>query len=251
MRNLKLLLLFFFSTVISAQAQQDLKVGLILSGGGAKGIAHVGVLKEIERAGVRIDYIGGTSMGAIVGGLYACGYTASQLEEMLATTNLADVINDKFDRDVMSFDAKEDASRYAITLPIVKGRIQFPLSLSKGQHVYDMFVQLMHEQRNTHDFSTLPIPFYCVATDINTGEKTVLDKGYLPLAVNASSALPTLFSPVQVEDRMLIDGGIVDNYPIDEMLSKGMDVIIGVDVQTNVSSTDETSTLSEVVTLLF
>lgn len=234
--------------VICVQAQQDLKVGLILSGGGAKGIAHVGVLKEIERAGVRIDYIGGTSMGAIVGGLYACGYTASQLEEMLTSTNLIDIINDKFDRDVMSFDAKEDASRYAITLPIVKGRIQFPLSLSKGQHVYDMFVQLMHEQRNTQDFSKLPTPFYCVATDINTGEKTVLDKGYLPLAVNASSALPTLFSPVHVEGRMLIDGGIVDNYPIDEMLSKGMDVIIGIDVQTNARTTDETSTLSEMLT---
>ncbi|MDA9201458.1 patatin-like phospholipase family protein [Flavobacteriaceae bacterium] len=233
---------------ICVQAQQDLKVGLILSGGGAKGIAHVGVLKEIERAGVRIDYIGGTSMGAIVGGLYACGYTASQLEEMLTSTNLIDIINDKFDRDVMSFDAKEDASRYAITLPIVKGRIQFPLSLSKGQHVYDMFVQLMHEQRNTQDFSKLPTPFYCVATDINTGEKTVLDKGYLPLAVNASSALPTLFSPVHVEGRMLIDGGIVDNYPIDEMLSKGMDVIIGIDVQTNARTTDETSTLSEMLT---
>jgi len=187
-------------------------------------------------------------MGAIVGGLYACGYTASQLEEMLLSTNLNGVISDKFDRDVMSFDAKEDASRYAITLPIVKGRIQFPLSLSKGQNVYAMFVQLMHEQRNTQDFSKLPIPFYCVATDINTGEKIVLDKGYLPLAVNASSALPTLFSPVKVEDRMLIDGGIIDNYPIDEMLSKNMDVIIGVDVQTNVSSTDETSTLSEVLT---
>lgn len=248
MKNHKALLFFFFSMVISAQAQQDLKVGLILSGGGAKGIAHVGVLKEIERAGVRIDYIGGTSMGAIVGGLYACGYTASQLEEMLLSTNLNGVISDKFDRDVMSFDAKEDASRYAITLPIVKGRIQFPLSLSKGQNVYAMFVQLMHEQRNTQDFSKLPIPFYCVATDINTGEKTVLDKGYLPLAVNASSALPTLFSPVKVQDRMLIDGGIIDNYPIDEMLSKNMDVIIGVDVQTNVSSTDETSTLSEVLT---
>lgn len=233
---------------VCAQVKQDLKVGLILSGGGAKGIAHVGVLKEIERAGVRIDYIGGTSMGAIVGGLYACGYTASQLEEMLLSTNLNGVISDKFDRDVMSFDAKEDASRYAITLPMVKGRIQFPLSLSKGQNVYAMFVQLMHEQRNTQDFSKLPIPFYCVATDINTGEKIVLDKGYLPLAVNASSALPTLFSPVKVEDRMLIDGGIIDNYPIDEMLSKNMDVIIGVDVQTNVSSTDETSTLSEVLT---
>jgi NTE family protein len=248
MKKHKTFLFFFFAMVICVQAQQDLKVGLILSGGGAKGIAHVGVLKEIERAGVRIDYIGGTSMGAIVGGLYACGYTASQLEEMLTSTNLMDVINDKFDRDVMSFDAKEDASRYAITLPIVKGRIQFPLSLSKGQHVYDMFVQLMHEQRNTQDFSKLPTPFYCVATDINTGEKTVLDKGYLPLAVNASSALPTLFSPVHVEGRMLIDGGIVDNYPIDEMLSKGMDVIIGIDVQTNARTTDETSTLSEMLT---
>jgi NTE family protein len=248
MKNLKALLFFFFSMVVCAQVKQDLKAGLILSGGGAKGIAHIGVLKEIERAGVRIDYIGGTSMGAIVGGLYACGYSASQLEEMLLSTNLNGLISDKFDRDVMSFDAKEDASRYAITLPIVKGRIQFPLSLSKGQNVYAMFVQLMHEQRNTQDFSKLPIPFYCVATDINTGEKTVLDRGYLPLAVNASSALPTLFSPVKVEDRMLIDGGIIDNYPIDEMLSKNMDVIIGVDVQTNVSSTDETSTLSEVLT---
>ena len=248
MKKHKAFLFFFFSMVICAQAQQDLKVGLILSGGGAKGIAHIGVLKEIERAGVRIDYIGGTSMGAIVGGLYACGYTASQLEEMLLNTNLSDVINDKFDRDLMSFDAKEDASRYAITLPIVKGRIQFPRSLSKGQNVYAMFVQLMHEQRNTQDFTKLPIPFYCVATDINTGAATVLDKGYLPLAVNASSALPTLFSPVRVGDRSLIDGGIVDNYPIEEMLTKGMDVIIGIDVQTNVRRTDETSTLSEVLT---
>ena len=97
-------------------------------------------------------------MDAIVGGLYACGYTAIQREEMLVTTNLTDVINYKFDRDFMSFDAKEDASRYAITLPIVKGRIQFPLSLSKGQHVYDMFVQLMHEQRNTCLLYTSPSP---------------------------------------------------------------------------------------------
>ena len=117
MSNLKPLL---FSTVIIALAQQDLKVGLILSGGGAKGISHVVVLKEIEHAGVRIDYIGGTSMGAIVGGLYACGYTAIQLKEMLATINLTDFKNDKFDHDTMSFDAKEDASRYAITPPIVK-----------------------------------------------------------------------------------------------------------------------------------
>ena len=127
-------------------------------------MAHVGVLKEIERAGVRIDYIGGTSMGAIVGGLYACGYSATQLEQLLLTTDLSDLINDNFDRDAKSFHDKEDSERYAITLPIVKGKIQFPVSLSKGQNLYNLLVQLMHDQRNISDFSKLPIPFYCIAT---------------------------------------------------------------------------------------
>ena len=248
MKNLSSFFLVFISTVVFSQVQQDVKVGLILSGGGAKGIAHVGVLKEIERAGVRIDYIGGTSMGAIVGGLYACGYSASQLEQMLLGINLSDLINDNFDRDSKSFDAKEDADRYAITLPVVKGKIQFPLSLSKGQNVYSLLVQLMYDQRNTTDFSKLPIPFYCVATDINSGEKAILDTGYLPLAVNASSALPTLFSPVKVGNLTLLDGGVADNYPIDEMLKKNVDVIIGVDVQTNVSSQHEATTFSEILT---
>lgn len=230
-----------------AQNPENPKVGLILSGGGAKGMSHVGVLKEIERAGVRIDYIGGTSMGAIVGALYACGYSASQLEQLLLGIDLNDIVSDNFDRTSKSFDTKEDDERYAITLPIVKGKIQFPISLSKGQNAYNLLVKLMHDQRNTQDFSKLPIPFYCVATDINTGETVLLEEGFLPLAVNASSALPTIFSPVKVKDKILIDGGVADNYPIDIMLQKGVDVIIGVDTQLDIASSVNPKTFSEIL----
>jgi len=245
---LRIFLCFAFGIAIAQP--KDVKVGLILSGGGAKGMAHVGVLKEIERAGVRIDYIGGTSMGAIVGGLYACGYSAAQLEQLLLTSDLSDLINDNYERNTKSFQDKEDSERYAITLPIVKGKIQFPISLSKGQNVYNLLVQLMHDQRNISDFSKLPIPFYCIATDLNNGKMVLLDKGFLPLAVNASSALPTLFSPVTVEQKMLIDGGISNNYPIEEMLKKKVDVIIGVDVQTGISQTDEAATFSDILVRL-
>jgi len=240
-------LLFCCFFLLASSQPKDVKVGLVLSGGGAKGMAHVGVLKEIERAGVRIDYIGGTSMGAIVGGLYACGYSAVQLEQLLLELDLNDIISDNYDRTAKSFDTKEDDERYAMTLPMVKGKIQFPLSLSKGQNTYNLLVQLMHEQRNIHDFSKLPIPFYCIATDINNGEKVLLEKGFLPLAINASSALPTIFSPVNVNDRLLIDGGVADNYPIDEMLQKEMDVIIGVDTQVDIASSVSPTTFSEVL----
>lgn len=247
MKQLSFLFLFITAIATAQHATEDLKVGLILSGGGAKGMAHVGVLKEIERAGVRIDYIGGTSMGAIVGGLYACGYSAIQLEQLLIESDLNALINDSFDRDFKSFDDKEDSERYAITLPLLKGKIQFPISFSKGQNIYNLFVQLMHDQRNIQDFSQLPTPFYCMATDVDTGEKVLLDKGFLPLAVNASSALPTLFSPVKIGNRSLIDGGVSDNYPIEEMLEKDIDVIIGVDVQPSLNKEEEATSFSEIL----
>ncbi len=247
-KPLSLLFCFAFAVVIAQP--KDVKVGLILSGGGAKGMAHVGVLKEIERAGVRIDYIGGTSMGAIVGGLYACGYSAAQLEALLVSTDLTDLINDNYNRNAKSFQDKEDSERYAITLPIVAGKITFPVSLSKGQNIYNLLVQLMHEQRSIRDFSKLPIPFYCIATDLNNGEMVLLDNGFLPLAVNASSALPTLFSPVTVDDRTLIDGGVSNNYPIEEMFKKKVDVIIGVDVQTSISQAREANTFADILVRL-
>lgn len=227
----KFLYTLLCSVTIALGQPQDLKVGLVLSGGGAKGIAHVGVLKVIEEAGVRIDYIGGSSMGAVVGALYAVGYSADQIEALLQQTDLNQLIADQYPRRAMSFTEKEDAGRYALTLPFDRFRIQFPDALSRGQDVYNLLVQLLHETHGIRDFDKLPIPFYCTATDIETGELTILDSGFLPLAINASSALPTLFAPVAVGDKLYIDGGVADNFPIGHMQTQEVDFIIGVDVQ--------------------
>lgn len=224
------LLLMYFESFTQEQ-KQDLKVGLVLSGGGAKGLAHIGVLKVIEEAGVRIDYIGGTSMGAIIGGLYASGYSANQIDSIFKVTNFDKLIQDNLPRAVKSFYEKENDEKYAITLPFYKFKVGIPLSLSKGQNVYNLLNELTYRVSDTSDFSKLPIPFLCIATDIETGEQIILNKGYLPLAMKASGAFPSLFSPVEIDGKILIDGGVVNNYPLDEVKSLGADIIIGVDVQ--------------------
>tara|TARA_R110002124_G_scaffold120895_7_gene279168 strand:- start:84718 stop:86949 length:2232 start_codon:yes stop_codon:yes gene_type:complete len=210
---------------------EDLKVGLVLSGGGAKGLAHIGALKAIEEAGVRIDYIGGTSMGAIIGALYASGYTANKLDSIFNSVDFNIIIQDDIPRSAKTFYEKEESEKYAITLPFDKFQVGFPSGLSKGQNVYNLLSKLTAHVNSTNDFSKLPIPFFCVATNVETGEEVILDKGYLPRAVSASGALPSLFSPVMVDNTLLVDGGVVNNYPIDEVRAKGMDVIIGIDVQ--------------------
>jgi NTE family protein len=228
------IILLLFSSIVNAQKpepKKDLKVGLVLSGGGAKGLAHVGVLKILEEAGVRIDYIAGTSMGAIVGGLYASGYNADQLSAIFANVDFDKIIQDDLPRSAKTFYEKEDAERYALTLPFDNFRLSFPNALSKGQNSYNMLARVLDHVSQVEDFSQLPIPFFCIATDVEKGEQVILDKGYLPEALSASGALPTLFSPVMIKDQLLIDGGVVNNYPVEELRAKGVDIIIGVDVQ--------------------
>jgi NTE family protein len=233
MKNTLYIVLFFLSGVIFCQeeAQRDLKVGLVLSGGGAKGLAHIGALKAIEEAGVRIDYIGGTSMGAIVGALYASGYSAKQLDSIFSVVDFNSLIQDDIPRNAKTFYEKEESERYALTFPFDKFQVAFPSGLTKGQNVYNLMSKLTAHVNNVEDFSKLPIPFFCVATNVETGKEVILDKGYLPRAITASGALPSLFSPVMIDDTMLVDGGVVNNYPVDEVRAKGMDLIIGVDVQ--------------------
>ena len=233
MKNIFFILILIFSGLVHSQNKEpkDLKVGLVLSGGGAKGLAHIGVLKEIEAAGVRIDYIGGTSMGAIIGALYASGYSANQLDSIFNSVDFSTIIQDDIPRKAKTFYEKEESERYALTLPFDKFEVSFPSGLSKGQNVYNLISKLTAHVNTVDDFSKLPIPFFCVATNVENGKMVILDKGYLPRAVTASGALPSLFSPVMVEDMLLVDGGVVNNYPIDEVRAKGMDVIIGVDVQ--------------------
>ncbi|MFI2741433.1 patatin-like phospholipase family protein [Zhouia sp. PK063] len=231
---LTLLLFIGFSFVFQSlfsQEKKDLKVGLVLSGGGAKGLAHIGVLKEIEKAGIRVDYIGGTSMGAIIGSLYAAGYSANQLDSIFNSTNFEKLIQDDLPRSAKTFYEKEVSARYAITLPFKGFKVSFPSAISKGQNIYNLTSRLLLPVSNIDDFSKLPIPFFCMATNVETGEPVKLDHGYLPEAILASGAFPSLFQPVEIGDKMLIDGGVVNNYPINEVKKMGADVIIGVDVQ--------------------
>lgn len=233
MKNLLYILTLLLITSVFAQdvVKDDPKVGLVLSGGGAKGLAHIGVLKKIEEAGVRIDYIGGTSMGAIIGGLYASGYSANQLDSIFKAVDFDKLIQDDVPRSAKTFYEKNETERYAITLPFDGFHVSLPSGISKGQNVYNLFSKLTDHVSDIENFDELPIPFLCVATNIETGKPVVLERGYLPRAISASGALPSLFSPVYIEDMLLVDGGVVNNYPIDEVKNKGIDIIIGVDVQ--------------------
>ncbi len=232
MRTLRYFLftLFLFPALLSSQNTGP-KVGLVLSGGGAKGFAQISVLKELEKAGVQLDYIGGTSIGAIVGGLYAAGYTAAQIESIGLTTDFYRLIRDQTPRKSTPFFEKENGEKHAFSLPIRNGILSLPQGLSKGQNTLNFLTELFSPVTHIKDFSELPIPFYCVATNIETGEGLVLERGSLPLSLRASSSYPSLLNPVVLGDNLLIDGGVANNFPTEIMRSKGMDIIIGVDVE--------------------
>ena len=240
------LLLAFLPTW--AQEKEDVKVGLVLSGGGAKGLAHIGALKVLEEAGVRVDYIGGTSMGAIVGALYSAGYSAHQLDSIFQSTNFNILLQDELPRGAKTFYEKRDSERYALTLPFDNFNISFPSALSRGQNVYNLMSRLTLHLEDKQDFSELPIPFFAVATNIETGEEVILDKGHLPQAISASAAIPSLFSPVVIDGKLLVDGGIVNNYPVEEVRKRGADIIIGVDVQDTLMQRDELRSIFDILT---
>jgi len=230
MKRSLLLFLIVFPFLTFGQEYQP-KVGLVLSGGGAKGFAHIGVLKEIEKAGLQIDYIGGTSMGAIVGGLYAAGYSANQIEEIIVKTDFLALLQDKNHRKTHPFFEKEYGEKHFITLPVSEAKIGLPQAVSKGQNVLNLFSYLLAPIYKIDDFSKLSIPFFCIATDVETGDEILLEAGSLPLALRASGSFPTLLTPVEVGGKLLIDGGVSNNFPVDVMKQKGVDLIIGVDVQ--------------------
>jgi len=227
--------LFFNSQQTFSQEQQDSvkrpKIGLVLSGGGAKGFAHIGVLKVLEEAGIKIDYIGGTSMGSIIGGLYASGYNATQIDSIFKKTNFDELINDYIPRSSKNFYGKKNDELYAIVLPFSNFRVGIPEALSKGMYNYNLLSSLTRNVRHVRDFNKLPTPFLCIGTNIETGEEVLLNKGNLVQAMMASAAFPSLFTPVEIDGKLLVDGGVVNNYPIKEVRNLGADIIIGVDVQ--------------------
>lgn len=208
------------------------KVGLVLGGGGAKGVAHVGVLKVLEEAGIPIDYIAGTSMGAIVGGLYAIGYSASEIDSMVRVQDWSLLLSDRVRRNDLSFPEKENSERYVFSLPFGKKEIDIE-GMIKGLNLQNLFSSLTIGYHDSVDFNRLNIPFACVALNVVDGKEYVFHEGSLPLAMRASMAIPAVFAPVRLDSMVLVDGGIKNNYPADVAKDMGADIIIGVDLGTS------------------
>lgn len=243
--------LFFLSQVALGQEKTientRPKVGLVLSGGGAKGLAHIGVLKVIDSLGIQVDYIGGTSMGAVVGGLYASGYTANQLDSIFSKIDVDALLQDYTPRESKSFYEKRNDEIYALTLPFNNFKLGLPSGLSKGLYNFNLMSKLTQHVSDVRDFDKLPIPFLCIATDVETGEQIVLDEGILAQAIIASGALPTLYSPVEINGRLFIDGGVVNNYPVEELKNRGIDFIIGIDVQDGLKNREQLKDVTAVL----
>ncbi|NNK10898.1 MAG: patatin [Flavobacteriaceae bacterium] len=251
MRN-SIIFAMIFMLMCQINAQQPTeekvpKVGLVLSGGGAKGLAHIGALKVIEESGVHIDYIGGTSMGAIIGALYASGYSANQLEILFRNSDLTDLIQDNLPRDAKTFYEKEDSERYALTLPFNNFKLSFPQGLSSGQNIYNTLVKMLYHVKDIRDFNKLKIPFFCIATNVETGKEVMLNSGFLPEAILASGTFPSLFQPAEVDGQILIDGGVLNNYPVEELRAMGADIVIGVDVQHGLRDRSSLSSATEIL----
>lgn len=241
MKKLLLLLvvLSVFGSALGQEKKHKPKVGVVLSGGGAKGLAHIGVLKVLEEAGIEVSYIGGTSMGAIVGGLYAAGYSANQLDSIFSSLDSDALLRDFTPRSSKNFFEKRNDEIYALSLPFKGYKIGFPTAFSKGLYNYTTVSRLTDHVRHVRDFNKLPIPFVCIATDIETGQEVVLREGVLPDAILASGAFPSLYSPVAIGEKLLIDGGVTNNYPIEQVKAMGADIVIGVDVQDPLKNRDQ------------
>ncbi|MBO7488146.1 MAG: patatin-like phospholipase family protein [Bacteroidales bacterium] len=255
-------LLLITSLTISSNAAERLdsllanattrpKVGLVLSGGGAKGSAHIGVLKVLEDLGIHVDYVAGTSMGSIMGGMYSLGYRADEMDTIIRNMDWSIYMSNTVRRSELSTQRKLNSMRYLLDIPFSTGlglldnldsqkdnngagmadfTTSLPAGVINGQNVLNLFNGLSVGYQDSIDFSTLPIPFACVAVDLITNNEVVFHNGHLPTAIRASMAIPGVFAPVKLGNMILIDGGFRNNFPTDICKEMGADIIIGVDV---------------------
>ena len=229
------------------ETQPRKKVGVVLSGGGAKGMAHIGVLKVLERAGIPVDIVTGTSMGSIIGGLYAIGYNANALDSMVRVQDWGYLISDRENLSNQSLSDRKKQYTYLFSTEKAAGKSNRNAGgLIQGRHLNELFQRVCTGYTDSLDFSKdLPIPFACVATDIMTNTEVVFHKGRLPQAMRASMAIPAAFSPVRIGDMVLVDGGMRNNYPADVAREMGADILIGVTLSGKPKTADDiTGTMS-------
>jgi len=237
----------FLPPALAADAPRP-RIGLALSGGGARGAAHVGVLKVLEEHRVPVDLVAGTSMGALVGGLYASGLSPAELEAVLQDTDWALMFADNIPRADRSFRRKRDDDLYLVRhKPGFRGgRFRLPPGLLDGHRVDLLLKRLTLPVVGVREFDRLPIPFRAVAADIESGEPIVLDHGDLALAMRASMSIPGAFAPREIDGRLLVDGGIVNNFPIDVVRAMGAEIVIAVDISTPPAGRDELASVAAI-----
>jgi NTE family protein len=226
------LLLLAITVVIAVAAQEPAhkarpKIGLTLSGGGAKGLAHIGILKAIDSAGLKIDYITGTSMGSIIGALYAIGYSADSIEKIARGIDWDLLLSNQSSMRSIIMEEKDEYGKYDIELPWVNHWFRFSTGVIEGQELWLKFAELFRPVYKIKDFSRFSIPFKCLATDISTGEAVVLDSGEIVSALRSSMAIPSIFTAVEYEGKKLVDGGVVRNFPVRDVRQMGADLVIG------------------------
>ena len=255
MRRLLICLLLGFLPLfagVSVHASETTrpKVGLVLSGGAARGLAHIGVLKALEEQGIKIDAIAGTSMGAVVGGLYASGYKIDELEKLALTIDWQQALSDAPPRKDVPFRRKQDDRDFLVKQKLSfrdDGSLGLPLGVIQGQNLALLLESLLAHTSDTRDFDKLPIPFRAVTTDIANGEKVVFRKGHLPQVIRASMSIPAVFAPVELDGRLLVDGGMTDNIPLDVAREMGVDVAIVVDIGTPLRNRKQLVTVVDVL----
>jgi NTE family protein len=222
-------------------------IGLVLSGGGAHGIAHLGVIKVMEEAGLRPDYITGVSMGSIIGGLYSIGYSADSIEKILKTINWKLIMSNKLPEDRVIYLEKEHFNNNVVTIPLSLNKVKLPSGLINGQQIENTLSYYTWPAADIRDFSKLPIPFMCLGTDITKLKKVNLTSGYLADAIRASMSVPSIFSPIKIDSLLLVDGGLVRNFAASEVIEMGANIIIGSYVGFDAPDEDELQSLSGIV----
>ncbi|HKL71767.1 MAG TPA: patatin-like phospholipase family protein [Marinilabiliaceae bacterium] len=236
-RILQTILLLFLFIGTRGYAQNDRpQVGLVLSGGGAKGLAHIGVLKVLEEVGIRPDYITGTSMGSIIGGLYSIGYSTHEIDSIVQVLDWSQLLTDGIMLTDVIPEEKHDYNRFHVELDIEKGKLMAPSGFVQGTSISSLLNRLSWRTAGIDKFSEYPIPFKCVAADLLSGEQYIFDGGNFASALQASMAIPSVFSPVHIDSMRLVDGGVLNNFPVSLCKEMGADIIIGVNVGTDILS---------------
>ena len=241
----KSFLFFFIFTFLFSK--DDLKIGLVLSGGGSKGFAHIAALKALDSLNIPIDYISGTSFGAIIGAMYALGYSGKQIEKMALATDWYEVQNDEPERKYLPYFRKKDSGKYQLKFGLDGFKPVAPTGLIYGQKIILDLSKWTREYEQIYNFDNLPIPFRCNAFDILTGKELILKEGSLSHALRASLSIPTIFAPVEWGDALLVDGGVVNNLPVDIVKDMGANIVLAIDVSATAKNKSELNNIYDII----